>query len=269
MPKTKSGSHRDTATADACPIRRAAGKPSRRSRNFVCVILPFAARPVASVPSAGDHIAPPASRGPSFRAVATAGKVGMRIRTRTRRAFTLVELLVVIGIIAVLISMLLPALNNAREASRKTQCGAGLHNLGVAMNIYANENKRRLPVHPGNGNNWFWDVPFDTRDAIIRAGATRDNFYCPSGDLQNDDALWNYPDTSGWTVSGYFFLMQRIGGGGLSNPFFQFQNYPTHAPEEMKRLRVSIVAPQASDTELITDANLSVGSPPSFAGVNG
>ena len=195
----------------------------------------------------------------------------MRTRRAVKRAFTLVELLVVIGIIAILISVLLPALNNARESARKAQCGAGLHNLGLAMNVYANENKRRLPAHPGNGNNWFWDVPFATRAAILRAGATRDNFYCPSGDLQNDDALWTYPDAGGWTVSGYFFLTQRLGGGGLSNPFFQLMNYPAHAPEEMKRLRVSIVAPQAADTELIADANLSVGSPPSrsFAGVYG
>jgi prepilin-type N-terminal cleavage/methylation domain-containing protein len=97
-----------------------------------------------------------------------------------RRAFTLVELLVVVGIIAILISLLLPALNQARESARRTHCAAGLHNIGVAMNVYANENKRRLPVHAGPGNNWFWDVPFPTRDAIIKAGATRENSTAPA-----------------------------------------------------------------------------------------
>ena len=190
---------------------------------------------------------------------------------RRRHAFTLVELLVVIGIIAILMALLLPALNNAREQARRTQCAAGLHNIGLAMNIYANENKRRLPIHPGAGNNWFWDLPYPTRDAIVRAGAVRDSFYCPSGDLQNDDQLWNYQGPGGWTVSGYFWLMQRQGGGGLSNPAFFIMNYPPGSPDEMIRLRKRVDAPRAAETELVTDANLSNGVPPNrrFAGIYG
>src|SRR3954464_500158 len=148
----------------------------------------------------------------------------MKSRPNQTRGFTLVELLVVIGIIAILISLLLPALNQAREQAKRTQCAAGLHNIGIAMNVYGNENKRRLPIHEGPGNNWFWDLPFPPRDAIIKAGATRENFYCPSGDLQNDDQLWDYQ--GGWTVSGYFWLTQRLGGGALSDPFVQMLNYP-------------------------------------------
>jgi prepilin-type processing-associated H-X9-DG protein/prepilin-type N-terminal cleavage/methylation domain-containing protein len=194
----------------------------------------------------------------------------MHSRSPRSTAFTLVELLVVIGIIAILMSLLLPALNNAREQARKTQCAASLHNIGLAMNVYANENKRKVPVHRGNGNNWFWDLPFATRDAIIKAGATRDNFYCPSGDLQNDDHLWAFPDaTNGWTVSGYFWLTQRLGGGGLSNPAFTILNYPATAPDTMRQLRKRVDQPMAADTELVTDANLSVGNPPRFSGIDG
>jgi type II secretory pathway pseudopilin PulG len=75
----------------------------------------------------------------------------VRFRQRKRgrgAAFTLVELLVVIGIIALLIAILLPTLSKAREQSRRTACLSNLRSLGHAMYLYANGNRDRLP----NGN---------------------------------------------------------------------------------------------------------------------
>ena len=71
-----------------------------------------------------------------------------------RRAFTLVELLVVVAIIALLLGILLPALGKARDISRLSACGSNLRQLGVATRTYAADFQDRIPAGPA-GDSFF------------------------------------------------------------------------------------------------------------------
>jgi len=85
--------------------------------------------------------------------------------SRRRRAFTLVELLVVIGIIAILIAMLLPAINRARENARRVRCLSNMRQLTIAWLSYAQNNKGKL-CGANTRDPWDWVQGGDTLDSL-------------------------------------------------------------------------------------------------------
>jgi prepilin-type processing-associated H-X9-DG protein len=120
-----------------------------------------------------------------------------------------VELLVVIGVIALLIGILLPVMSRAREAARRTQCLSNLRQLGVAMRQYAQDHHDRLP----NGNpEGFFSPTGEDLGAVLMELANRyvkepRVFHCPS-DRQSPPAQINnsYPDTEDSARISYEFF---------------------------------------------------------------
>ncbi|MGI5925063.1 MAG: DUF1559 domain-containing protein [Lentisphaeria bacterium] len=115
----------------------------------------------------------------------------------SKRHFTLIELLVVIAIIAILAAMLLPALAKARNKAQNMSCISNLKQIGLASNMYTDDNEPRIVSYSSSGNK---ETPY-WGDSLLPYTGDLKVFKCPLNLLaikQKDTApyaIWRYNDT--------------------------------------------------------------------------
>lgn len=153
------------------------------------------------------------------------------------KKFTLVELLVVIAIIAILASMLLPALNKAREKANGIACKSQLKQVGYRLLLYADENNGWVFQY-GGSTRWWQFMKFET------SNLKRTNMACPSTPSLNvyqtygtyltttlssivSRVDWKYYHRLGGNIknpSKYFFMGDSSTSSGTQNDFFYSYN---------------------------------------------
>jgi len=130
-------------------------------------------------------------------------------RRSTRSGFTLVELMIVIAIIAMLAAILFPAFSEAREASRRTSCSSNLKQIGIAFNMYCQDNDGLVPNRTTNSSTLVTTMANYTKNSRL--------FVCPSQTLScSSTGVYGPVDINGTNFESYGYNANIAAATGLS-----------------------------------------------------
>ena len=169
-----------------------------------------------------------------------------RLFNNEKNAFTLIELLVVIAIIAILASMLLPALQKAKVAGQTTSCKNNLKNVGNYIFMYIDANKDYIPAcydgrRKGGTSKYVWAYL-----EYLGLGLTRDQYKykgCPAPhpNIAAKDPS-DYESKDEWAILSYNGLLGYHKSNGETNPSSYSQSYPTGTLGKVKNPSNKILA---------------------------
>jgi prepilin-type N-terminal cleavage/methylation domain-containing protein len=155
-------------------------------------------------------------------------------QARKTSGFTLIELLTVIAIIGILAAILIPTVGAVRKRALKSQCASNLHQLGMAINLYVNDNKQTLPDDTALNANLQWlGVP--QRNALMSYGMTFEMFFCKGNPTYTASHMTdaNRVLTSGSHPIGYVYLPGAT--------YSAIDQYGRNIPSKYKETRLSKV----------------------------
>jgi prepilin-type N-terminal cleavage/methylation domain-containing protein/prepilin-type processing-associated H-X9-DG protein len=193
------------------------------------------------------------NKSPHLLTKAARAQATVRVCLPPTGGFTLIELLVVIAIIAILASLLLPALSNAKERALRSKCLSNLRQVGLACRMYAEENGDRLPVN--TAGYWPWDLDNVTFSNLLRQGFQRWILYCPSYVGAGEDWWWNW-GTGAFTPIGYIPTFKVTVGGGV---LLMATNVNERMSITSVRVGTQELPIRAVERELAADVTMSVG----------